>query len=65
MTSSECRENHNIKVANRSLENVEKCGYLGVELTNQNLINEEIKSRFNSGNAYCVISGQFILLLAV
>jgi hypothetical protein len=45
------RQNHNIKPANRSPENVPKFRYLGTVLTNQNLIYEEIMSRLNSGNA--------------
>jgi hypothetical protein len=58
-------QNHNIKIANKSLENVEKCRYSGVELTDQNLINDKTESRFNSDNAYCIRSGHFMLLLAV
>jgi hypothetical protein len=44
-------QNHNIKVANRSFENVAQFSYLGTTVTNQNLIEEEIKRRLNSGNA--------------
>jgi hypothetical protein len=32
-------------------ENVAQSGYLGTSITNQNLIQEEIKRRLNSGNA--------------
>jgi hypothetical protein len=35
-------QNHNIKTANRSFENVAKFKYLGMASTNQNLIHEEI-----------------------
>jgi hypothetical protein len=51
--SPECRANHYIKVDNRWFENVAKFRYLGTTITNQNLIQEEIKRRLNSGNAYC------------
>jgi hypothetical protein len=44
-------QNRNIKIANRSLENVSKFKYLGMTVTNQNSIQEEIKRRLNSGNA--------------
>jgi hypothetical protein len=43
-------QNHNIKIANRSFENVAKFRYLRMTVINQDLINEEIKSRVNSGN---------------
>jgi hypothetical protein len=44
-------QNHNMKTANRSSENVATFKHLGTTLTNQNLIQEEIKSKLNSGNA--------------
>jgi hypothetical protein len=40
-----------IKIANRLFENVSQFRYLGTTVTNRNLIQEEIKRRFNSGNA--------------
>jgi hypothetical protein len=41
-------QNHDIKIG---FENVEQFRYLGTTIINQNLIQEEIKRRLNSGNA--------------
>jgi hypothetical protein len=49
-----------IKVGNRSYENVSQLKYFGTTVTNQNLIQEEIKRRLNSGNA-CYHSAQKLL----
>jgi hypothetical protein len=38
-------QNRDIKIANRSSENVSQFGYLGTTVTNPNLIQEEIKMR--------------------
>jgi hypothetical protein len=43
---------HNIKIDNSSFERVEYFKYLEKILTDQNSIQEEIKSRLKSGNAY-------------
>jgi hypothetical protein len=48
------------KIGNRCFENVEQFRYLGTTVTNQNLIQEEIKKRLNSGNA-CYHSVQKLL----
>jgi len=40
-----------MKIDNSSIESVEEFKYLGTALTNQNSIQEEIKSRLKSGNA--------------
>jgi sorting nexin-29 len=53
-------KSRNIKLANRSFENVSQFRYLGTTITDQNLIQEEIKRRLNSGNA-CYHSIQTLL----
>jgi hypothetical protein len=45
-------QNHNIKTANRCFENVAQFRYLTTAVTNQNLIQEEIKRRLNSGDVF-------------
>ena len=51
---------HSINTDNRSFERVEGFKYLGTTLTNENSIQEEIKSRLKSGNA-CYHSVQNLL----
>jgi ribosomal protein S2 len=43
-------QSYDIKIANRCFENEAKFRYLGTTITNQNLIQGEIKRRINSGN---------------
>jgi hypothetical protein len=52
--------NHDLKVANRSFENVSQFKYLGTTVTNQNFIQEELKRRLCSDNA-CYHSVQSLL----
>jgi hypothetical protein len=42
-------QNQNMKRANSSFQNEEKFKYLGITVTNQSLIHEEIKSILNLG----------------
>jgi hypothetical protein len=44
-----CREKHDRNIANSSFENVAQFKYLKKAVTNENLIQEEIKRRLNSG----------------
>jgi len=43
--------NHSMKIANSSFEGMKQFKYLGITLTYQNSIQEEIRSRLKSGNA--------------
>jgi len=45
-------QNQNINIDSKSFETVEQFWYLGTTLTNQNSIQEEIKSNLKSGNAW-------------
>jgi hypothetical protein len=53
-------QNLDINIENRSFENVSQFKYLGMTVTNQNLIQDEIKGKLNSGNA-CYHSVQKLL----
>jgi hypothetical protein len=47
-------QSHDIKIANKCFENVAKFRYLGTTIIKQNLIQEEIKSRLNSGSVQTI-----------
>ena len=51
---------HSVKIDNTSIERVEEFKYLGTTITDQNSIQEEIKSRLKLGHA-CYHSGQNLL----
>jgi hypothetical protein len=53
-------QNQNIRLDNELFENVAKFKYLGVTLTNQNDVHDEIKSRINPENV-CYHSVQNLL----
>jgi hypothetical protein len=53
-------QNQNTRIASEVFEKVKKFKYLGMTLTNQNDIHDEIKSRLNLGNA-CYYSVQNLL----
>jgi hypothetical protein len=44
-------QNRDMKIGNRLFENVSQFKYLGTTVTNQNLIQEDIKKRLNASNA--------------
>jgi hypothetical protein len=44
-------QNWDMKIAKRSFRNVTQFRYLGMAVTNKNLIQAEVKRRMNSGNA--------------
>jgi hypothetical protein len=46
-------QNRDVKIGNRSFENMSQYGCLGMAFTNQNLIQEEIKMKVNSDNTCC------------
>jgi hypothetical protein len=45
-------QNWDTKIASRSFKNVSQFKYLGMTVTNENFIQEEIKRRLNYGNAH-------------
>jgi hypothetical protein len=61
----EIGQKHNIKIANRSFEDVAKFNYPGTTLTDQNWMHKDTKSRLNSGNACYHWVQSFVLSPAV
>jgi hypothetical protein len=59
------KKDRNIKVANKSFENVAEFTYFGMTLKNQNMIAGEIKNTFNSGDScyHSVQNSLFFCLL--
>jgi hypothetical protein len=56
----------NMKADNSSFQRVEQFKYLGKTLTNQNYMQEEIKSRLKSGNAcYHSVQESFVFQFAI
>jgi hypothetical protein len=53
---------HSVKIDNCSIERVEEFKYLGTKLTDQNSIQEEIKSRLKLGNLAIILCKIFCLL---
>jgi hypothetical protein len=57
---------HSVKIDNSSIERVEEFKYLGTTLSDQNSIQEEIKSRLQLGNAcYYFGAESFVLQAAI
>ena len=59
--------NPSVRIDNSTFEMVEEFKYLGTTLTNQNSIQEEIKSRLRLGNACLLSSGaeSFVFQVAI
>jgi len=55
-----------VRIDNSTFERVEEFKYLATTLTNQNSIEEEIKSRLRSGNAcYHSVQNLFVFQVAI
>jgi hypothetical protein len=54
-----------MKIGNRCFGNVEQFKYLGMTITNQNLIQEEIKRKLNLDNGCCHSDQNLSVLSAV
>jgi hypothetical protein len=46
-------QNLDVKIGSRSFENVSQFKYLGTTVTNRNMIQDNIKTKLNFGNACC------------
>jgi hypothetical protein len=51
LCSQKIGQKYSVKIVNRSFEDVAKLKFLGTVLTDQNYMDEEIKSRLHLGNA--------------
>jgi hypothetical protein len=58
-------QNYSIKIANGAFENVAKFRFLRMTVTNQNWINELIRSGFNLGNTWLFSSEPSVFSTAV
>jgi hypothetical protein len=56
---------HSMKIDNSSIERVAEFKYLGTTVTNQNSIQEEIKSRLKSWNACCNSVQNLVFQIAI
>jgi ribosomal protein S2 len=57
MSHKKAGQKHSIKIVNKSFEGVAKFKYLGTTLTDQNCMQEEIKSRLNEVDSECSMHG--------
>jgi hypothetical protein len=56
----ESKENRNIKITNRSFEDVAKLRCVGTTVSDKNLSHEEIKSTLNSGNDLKLLTARLL-----
>jgi hypothetical protein len=56
---SECRQYHNLLIAKKFFENKANLKHLGMTVTNQSCIHEEIKSRLNFGDCLLTFCPKF------
>jgi hypothetical protein len=58
--SPECKSELGQKIGNRSFENMSQIKYLGMTVTNQNLIQEKIKRRLNLVMLSAILSSHLL-----